>query len=123
MGKNTAVLTDRAMRYRSCFELVSLLCMNRTLGVGRHTSVIPEAPGAGAVGSRHRLSRVIQYAIHLIIRPDPSSSRIRLRKRQGVHGDAVAMHPLSLARCRRRQKKLAHGVSHKAIIGVLNRKK
>jgi hypothetical protein len=31
------------------------LCMNRTNGVGRHTSVIPEASGAGAVGSRHRL--------------------------------------------------------------------
>ena len=27
--------------------------MNRTIGVGRHTSVNPEAPGAGAMGSRH----------------------------------------------------------------------
>jgi hypothetical protein len=29
--------------------------MNRTIGVGRHTGVIPEDPGAGAVGSRHLL--------------------------------------------------------------------
>jgi hypothetical protein len=34
-----------AMRYMGCFELVSLMCMNRTSGVGRHTCVIPEAPG------------------------------------------------------------------------------
>jgi len=34
-----------AMRYMGCFELVSLMCMNRTVGVGRHTRVIPEAPG------------------------------------------------------------------------------
>jgi|GEM_PF-3617415 len=33
------------MRYMGCFELVSLMCMNRTSGVGRHTCVIPEAPG------------------------------------------------------------------------------
>ena len=36
--------------------------MNRTLGVGRHTGVIPEAPGAGAVGSRHESDTPDLYA-------------------------------------------------------------
>ncbi|MFL5705744.1 MAG: hypothetical protein ACJ8AG_23370 [Ktedonobacteraceae bacterium] len=31
------------------------LWMNRTIAVGRHGCVIPEAPGAGAMGSRHCL--------------------------------------------------------------------
>jgi catechol 2,3-dioxygenase-like lactoylglutathione lyase family enzyme len=37
----------------SRFEQCSLMGMKRTVGVGRHTGVIPEALGAGAVGSRH----------------------------------------------------------------------
>ncbi len=55
-GKNSAVFAvSCAMRCMSCFELVSLMGMNRTHGVGRHNGVIPEAPGAGVVGSRHMI--------------------------------------------------------------------
>jgi hypothetical protein len=50
MGKNAPEFVARAMRYRSCVELVSLLCMNRTISVGRHTSVIPEALGLAPWG-------------------------------------------------------------------------
>jgi len=45
-GKNTTVCAvSCAMQCMSCCELVSLMGMNRTMGVGRHTGVIPEAPG------------------------------------------------------------------------------
>ena len=52
-GKNAPVFPSRAMLDISCLEQCSLVCMNRTSGVGRHTGAIPEAPGAGAIGSRH----------------------------------------------------------------------
>jgi len=54
MGKNKTVFNTRAIRYISCSELCSLVCMNRTNGVGRHTRVIPEALTLEA-GSRHEL--------------------------------------------------------------------
>ena len=44
-GKNATVFLSRAMPCMSCFELCSLMGMKRTIGVGRHTGVIPEALG------------------------------------------------------------------------------
>ncbi len=61
VGKNTTVFVSRANQYMSCFEHVSLMWLNRTVGVGRHTGVIPEAPGLepwGVVTDEHILAHV-----------------------------------------------------------------
>jgi hypothetical protein len=59
-GKNDTVLPIVPYNARVVFEQCSLAGMKRTIGMGRHTSVNPEAPGAGAMGSRHI---VVQPAI------------------------------------------------------------
>jgi hypothetical protein len=57
-GKNTTVFAvSCAMQCMSCFELVSLMGMNRTSGVGRHTGVIPEAPACSRGESSHLRSQ------------------------------------------------------------------
>jgi len=38
------------MRDTSCLSQVSLVCMKRAIGVGRHTRVNPEAPALQAWG-------------------------------------------------------------------------
>src|SRR5215471_5666264 len=44
VGKNTTMFQSRANQDMSCCEHGSLMWLNRRTGVGRHTSVIPEAP-------------------------------------------------------------------------------
>ena len=37
--------------------------MKRTSGVGRHTGVIPEALGVGAIGSRHEVDGLLSFVL------------------------------------------------------------
>jgi hypothetical protein len=51
VGKNTTVFVNRANRYRKLFlSLARARRLNRTNGMGRHTSVIPEAPAVEGMG-------------------------------------------------------------------------